>query len=115
MTAWASSGRDSRSYAVADVDDLCRAFERGKDVHVLDVRQPAEWESGVVPGSTTLFVGDLGPRMSDVPRDREVWVICATGRRAAIAASLLDREGIAVRAVVHGGVRDWLDRCRERR
>jgi rhodanese-related sulfurtransferase len=69
-----------------------------------------EWESGVIIGSQTIFVGDLGSRLSEIPRDREGWSICASGRRAAIAASLLDRAGISVRLVAREGVNEALKR-----
>jgi hydroxyacylglutathione hydrolase len=53
-------------------------------------------------------VGDLAGQLAVLPRDREVWTICASGRRASLAASLLDRAGIPVTAVTSGGVPDWL-------
>jgi rhodanese-related sulfurtransferase len=71
---------------------------------VLDVRQPGEWVDGVVPGSTLEFVADLPGRVTDLPRDVEHWVICTNGHRAAIAASLLDAEGVPVRLVARSGI-----------
>jgi rhodanese-related sulfurtransferase len=75
---------------------------------VLDVRQPGEWAQGLIPGSLRLFIGDLPERVDQLPRDREIWTICRSGHRAAIAASLLDRGGRQVRLVAHGGVERWL-------
>jgi hydroxyacylglutathione hydrolase len=115
VRSWESSGRPLRSYPVSEVDDLFRRPDRDGGIHVLDVRQPLEWQSGVIPGSATVFVEELGGGIGGVPRDREVWTICATGRRAAIAASLLDRAGIPVRPVVRGGVREWFERSERRR
>jgi rhodanese-related sulfurtransferase len=40
-----------------------------------------------------------------------VWTACASGHRASIAASLLDRAGVPVRLLAHGGVPEWLARC----
>jgi len=40
-----------------------------------------------------------------------VWTVCASGHRAAMAASLLDRAGIPVRLVTPGGVPDVLARA----
>jgi rhodanese-related sulfurtransferase len=70
------------------------------------VRQPRECEQGRIPGSLNIFVGDLPGRLAEIPRDREVWTICASGRRAALAASLLDRAGVRVTAVTSVGVPD---------
>jgi hydroxyacylglutathione hydrolase len=80
-------------------------------MQVLDVRQPVEWETGRVPGSLHIHLGDLPARLAEVPRDTEVWTACASGHRASIAASVLDRAGIPVRLVAQGGVPEWLARC----
>ena len=58
-----------------------------------------------------LFVGDLPNRLADVPSDQELWVMCAGGRRASLAASLLDRAGIPLRLIAQGGVPEWLAHC----
>ncbi|HXF58013.1 MAG TPA: rhodanese-like domain-containing protein, partial [Actinomycetota bacterium] len=84
---------------------------RGHPPAVLDVRQRAEWNRGHIPGSVHVFVGDLPDRLEEVPRDRELWVICATGHRASMAASLLDRAGVPVRLVDGTGVPDFLRHC----
>jgi rhodanese-related sulfurtransferase len=101
---WRTDGRVVRAYRTVDVAQL--ATKLGA-VHVLDVRQPRECEGGRIPGSINIFVGDLPGRLAEVPRDREVWTICASGRRAALAASLLDRAGVPVTGVTSGGVPDW--------
>jgi glyoxylase-like metal-dependent hydrolase (beta-lactamase superfamily II)/rhodanese-related sulfurtransferase len=111
LDAWRSSGRALRSYPTADVDDLCHAYLAGRSVRILDVRQPVEWESGSVPGSLHVHLGDLPAALDRLPRDTEVWTACASGHRASIAASLLDRAGIPVRLVAQGGVPEWLARC----
>jgi hydroxyacylglutathione hydrolase len=111
IAAWRASGRPVQSYAVADVDDLCRAYVEGQDVRVLDVRQEWEWASGHIPGSLHLFVGDVPERWDSLPKDRELWVTCVSGYRSAIAASLLARAGLSVRLVADGGVPEWLARC----
>jgi hydroxyacylglutathione hydrolase len=111
MAAWQAEGRPVRSYPIATVDDLCHAYLAGEAPRLLDVRQPSEFSEGHVPDSINLFVGDLPHRLHDVPRDQEVWVVCAGGRRAALAASLLDREGMPVRLIAQSGVPEWLAHC----
>ena len=111
LDAWQASGRPTRSYPTAGVDDLCHAYLEGRPMQVLDVRQPVEWETGRVPGSRHIHLGELPARLAEVPRHAEVWTACASGHRAAIAASLLDRAGIPVRLVARGGVPEWLARC----
>jgi Zn-dependent hydrolases, including glyoxylases len=104
---WQAAGRSVRSYRVAGIAQLAARLGQ---VHVLDVRQPRELQFGGIPGSLQIFVGDLPGRLADIPRSREVWTVCASGRRAALAASLLDRAQIPVTAVTSGGVPDLLAR-----
>jgi hydroxyacylglutathione hydrolase len=111
VDAWQADGRAVRAYQTATVDDLCHAYLEGRSPQVLDVRQPAEFREGHVPGSVNLFVGDLPQQVQKVPQDTELWVVCAGGRRASIAASFLDRAGLPVRLVAQGGVPEWLAHC----
>jgi len=111
IDGWARDGRGLRSYPVAGMRELFDAVRAGEAPRVLDVRQPAEWrDDGSIPGSTTIFVADIADRIADLSRDGEQWVVCTTGHRAAIAASLLDRAGIPVRLVGRGGTIGWVDR-----
>lgn len=111
IEAWRSTGRQARSYAAADLDDLCQISLSGQPVRILDVRQRGEWDAGHIPDSLHVFVGDLPEHVDRVPKDKEVWSVCASGQRASIAASLLDRAGVPVRLVARGGVPDWLAGC----
>ncbi|MFI2414635.1 rhodanese-like domain-containing protein [Streptomyces sp. NPDC018947] len=71
------------------------------DVVVLDVRRRSERAAGYVAGSVHIPVHELHGRLGEVP-DGTVWVHCAGGMRAAIAASLLHAAGRDVVAVDDG-------------
>ncbi|QLJ03179.1 MBL fold metallo-hydrolase [Streptomyces sp. NEAU-sy36] len=76
--------------------------ERGTDgVVVLDVRRDSERGSGYIAGSVHIPVHQLHQRLDEVPAGT-VWVHCAGGMRAAIAASLLHAAGRDVVAVDDG-------------
>jgi hydroxyacylglutathione hydrolase len=62
------------------------------------VRRPDEWAESRIDRAVHIPLHELEPRLGEVP-DGEVWVHCATGYRASIAASLLDRAGRKVVAV----------------
>lgn len=79
------------SYAVASFADLAEALRRDEPT-VLDVRAPDEWAAGHVRDAVHVPIWELPDRVDEVP-DREVWVHCAGGYRASIAASILDRAG----------------------
>ena len=62
-------------------------------LQLVDVRGPAEWKNGHIPGATHIFLPHLQKRLGELDRERPVLVYCATGYRASLAASVLQREG----------------------
>ena len=111
VDAWASSGRALRGYEAIAIEDLFEEVERGGRPDILDVRQPREWrDDGVIQGSRTIFVADLPAHLRELPPDHEITVVCKSGGRSSIAASILDGAGIPVRLVASGGATGWADR-----
>ncbi|MGW2338142.1 MBL fold metallo-hydrolase [Streptomyces sp. NPDC001685] len=98
---WVRAGERLASYPHARFADLAGVRERGDDVVVLDVRRDSERAGGHIDGSVHIPVHELHGRLGDVPPGT-VWVHCAGGMRAAIAASLLDAAGRDVVAVDDG-------------
>ncbi|HZB24024.1 MAG TPA: rhodanese-like domain-containing protein, partial [Gaiellaceae bacterium] len=104
IEAWGASGRDVRSYPTMSVQDLVEDIGSGEAGDVIDVRQRSEWEAGHLEGSRHVFVGDVLDRLGTFDRDAVNTVVCASGYRSAMAASVLDRAGVPVRLVARGGV-----------
>ncbi len=77
---------------------------------ILDVRRDEEWREGHIPHAQHLHLAELARHIDDVPHDEPVAVICRTGHRAEIAASMLTATGRKVIAVGQGGMADWLER-----
>ena len=90
-----AGGRTS-SYEVTDFDGLAGILGRD-DLAVLDVRRPDEWDKGHLTTAIHIPFWELEGRLAELP-DTEIWVHCASGFRASISASILDRAG---RRVVH--------------
>lgn len=86
-----AAGNELRSYPTATFDDLAQE----PDALVLDVRRDDETARGHIPGSTHIPLHALADQLGDLP-DGRLWVYCASGYRASIAASLLDRAGLDV-------------------
>ena len=108
VEAWAASGGGLESFPTTTIEALHRQFQAGANGYALDVRDPHEWhEDGVVPGAIQIPLGELPDRLAMIPRDGPVTVMCRSGRRAGIAASLLDAAGVDVRLIAHGGAPDW--------
>jgi hydroxyacylglutathione hydrolase len=81
------------SYPVAHLGDLAMEFAAGRKPCVLDVRRHDERRGGGIAGSLHIPFHELEWRMAEVPSAGPVWVHCASGFRASIAASLLARVG----------------------
>jgi glyoxylase-like metal-dependent hydrolase (beta-lactamase superfamily II)/rhodanese-related sulfurtransferase len=84
------------SFRTATFADL--ANEPGTP-YVLDVRRAGERAEGWIDGSHNVPLHSLRGRIDEVPADREIWVHCAAGYRASVAAAILDAAGRTVVAV----------------
>ena len=98
---WVRQGEQLVSFPRARFADLAQVRERGDEVVVLDVRRDSERVGGYIDGSVHIPIHELHGRVGEVPQGT-VWVHCAGGMRAAIAASLLDAAGRDVVAVDDG-------------
>ncbi|MFJ6995452.1 rhodanese-like domain-containing protein [Streptomyces sp. NPDC003090] len=98
---WVREGERLASFPRTRFADLADARRRGEDLVVLDVRRDSERAGGFIDGSVPIPLHQLHGRLGEVPPGT-VWVHCAGGMRAAIAASLLDAAGRAVVAVDDG-------------
>jgi hydroxyacylglutathione hydrolase len=105
MTSWRAEGREVESVERIDVAQL---HEREGSVQVLDVREETEWREGHIPGSVHMPYHDIESVPDGIDPGQPVAVICASGQRSAVAASLLQAHGAKdVLHVVNGGVGTW--------
>lgn len=98
---WVRETEKLASFPRAAFADLATARARGERVVVLDVRRDSERAQGAVVGSVHIPIHQLHGRLGEVP-EGTVWVHCAGGMRAAIAASFLDAAGREVVAIDDG-------------
>jgi rhodanese-related sulfurtransferase len=73
---------------------------------LVDVREPDEWDAGHIPGALHIPMGELAARLDEVPRDRDVVVLCRSGSRSAAVTKYLVHQGWQVRNLV-GGMAGW--------
>jgi len=69
---------------------------------LLDVREDDEWTAGHAPDAVHVRLGELGARAAELPRDREVYVICRSGNRSAYATQALVGGGLKAINVADG-------------
>jgi glyoxylase-like metal-dependent hydrolase (beta-lactamase superfamily II)/rhodanese-related sulfurtransferase len=108
MNSWREERRATESVPRIDVPEL---RNRGADVQLLDVRGEREWQEGFIPGSVHKPYHAITGIPEGIDASATVAVICESGLRSVIAASLLRRHGLEkVLHVADGGVGTWRDR-----
>jgi rhodanese-related sulfurtransferase len=90
---------------VVDVHEASRRQAAG--ALLVDVRQPEEWRQGHAPKAKLIPLGSLGDRLSELPREREVLLICRSGNRSGTAQRQLLRLGFDRVVNVSGGMNAW--------
>jgi len=77
-------------------------WEIADGAFLLDVREPVELVVESVPGAVDIPLGQLRSRLGELPRDREIHVICRSGQRAYYATRLLLQNGFKARTLAGG-------------
>lgn len=109
ISAWKAAALPVGSFERIDIDTLYKRWTQHSGMAIVDVRRDDEWREGHIPDALHLHIGELPQHLDEVPRNRPVTVICQSGYRAEIAASMIAATGREVIAV-QGGVPDWKDR-----
>jgi glyoxylase-like metal-dependent hydrolase (beta-lactamase superfamily II)/rhodanese-related sulfurtransferase len=109
MTSWREDRLDVDGVERLTVPELHERWENGNGgLQMLDVREQGEWDAGHIPGSVHVPYHDIRALPKELDQDGSVAVICASGQRSAVGASLLQRFGARdVIHVVDGGVPRW--------
>ena len=109
IASWKAAALPVESFERIDIDTLHKRWSQRSPMTIVDVRRDDEWSEGHIPDSQHLHLGELPQHLDEVPRDNPIAVICRTGHRASIAASMIAATGRQVIAV-QGGVPDWSER-----
>jgi rhodanese-related sulfurtransferase len=73
---------------------------------LIDVRESHEYRSGHAPGAKHISVQVIERRLGEIPKEREIIVVCQSGMRSQKAADILSRNGYKV-LNVSGGMVGW--------
>ena len=80
---------------------------RHEDHTLLDVRSLGEWQSGHPSKATHIALGEINSRMGELPKDKPLIVVCASGNRSAMAATKLAQSGFDDVYNFSGGMSSW--------
>jgi rhodanese-related sulfurtransferase len=79
-----------------------RHWESADKGFLLDVREPVELAVEQAPGAVNIPLGQLRSRLGELPRDKEILVICRSGQRAYYAQRMLLQNGFNARTLSGG-------------
>jgi len=86
--------------------DLSEKLKNGKRPLVVDVRQPEEYRQGHIDGAKLIPLGELPQRLKELPKDKEIVCVCASGNRSRSATKRLIHEGYNA-VNMNGGMMSW--------
>ncbi|WP_330181585.1 rhodanese-like domain-containing protein [Nocardia sp. NBC_01503] len=92
-----------------DAAELDRLVAAGA-VTLIDIRNPAEREFGVIPAAISIPLAQLRSRLGELSVDRPIVVHCAGGWRSSVAASMLRAAGFDRVSDLRGGYHEWAER-----
>lgn len=104
MFSWRRELRPTPRLSVVTAEKLRPRLAK---LTLVDVRRHAEFDAGHIDGAISMPLDELETLSGSLPRDRPIAVICGTGYRSTIAASILERRGFTEVVNVAGGMRAW--------
>jgi hydroxyacylglutathione hydrolase len=107
MVDWRSEGLPVETVPQITVHDLAAWLEQGRDVVVIDVREPSEWDEGHIDGALHLPMFEAVARRAEIPAGRPTAVVCAGGLRSSAVIGALARHGLGNFHNVTGGMSAW--------
>jgi rhodanese-related sulfurtransferase len=94
--------------AEVTVDKAYEMYQQG--AFVLDVREQSEWDEYHAPNTTLIPLGELETRLTEVPKDKPVVVVCRSGNRSQQGRDILKQAGFTNVTSMTGGLKTWRDK-----
>jgi rhodanese-related sulfurtransferase len=94
------------SVPMINASELQNKLKSSPRPFILDVRQPEEFREGHIAGAKLIPLGTLKTSLTDLPKQREIVCVCASGNRSSSAARMLVSAGYQV-LNMRGGMSAW--------
>ncbi|CCO07934.1 rhodanese-like domain-containing protein [Desulforamulus hydrothermalis] len=106
-TVGATAGKQKVAYHNISAQELKQWINSGKDMLLIDVREPSEFQEGYLPGAVNIPLGQLENRLQEISKDKDVVLYCRSGRRSALAADIMVKNGFQRVFNLAGGILSW--------
>lgn len=87
------------------VSEAYGKYEQG--IFLLDVRTPEEWNEFHAPNTTLIPLDQLAARVSELPQDQEIVIVCRSGNRSQQGRDILLQAGFEQVTSMQGGLNEW--------
>jgi rhodanese-related sulfurtransferase len=104
MFAWAKAGSGLSHVAQISAEELHATITKGDSKTIVDVRAPREYDASHIEGTVNIPVHELRSRHSELDKKMPSIIICNTGHRSSLGASLLKQRGFSNVSNVAGGM-----------
>lgn len=104
MTSWVTSGYKTNHITQISSEDLHDMVTGSEKFVLLDVRAPKEFEDGHIEGAINIPVTDLRERHTELKKEDTIILVCSSGNRSSLGASILGQHGFINLHNVAGGM-----------
>jgi rhodanese-related sulfurtransferase len=108
MSSWNAAGLPTEHISQLGPQELKHLLDSNSRMVLVDVRSVQEFEMAHIPGAKNIPSPDMRKRHRELPGDTPIAVICGTGMRSSLAASILQRNGFKDVKNVAGGMNGYL-------
>ncbi len=103
MEAWRAAGKEVDTIVSIPAQELAKRYTEDKDIAIVDVRKPGEFQAEHLETAAPHPLDYLNEQLSELPKDKTLYIHCAGGYRSMIAASILKARGFDNLVDVQGG------------
>jgi hydroxyacylglutathione hydrolase len=104
IASWIDAGLE---FATLPQRNVFAVLQAAPGALLLDVRSDQEWQAGHIAGARHIALGNLAASVQELPRNQPMIVVCGSGYRSSIAASMLQRAGFSSVSSMAGGIAAW--------
>jgi hydroxyacylglutathione hydrolase len=104
MVSWAAAGLRTSHIELISAEDLQDMITGDANFVLLDIRAPLEYEDNHIDGAINIPVADLRTRHNELDKNKTTVLICSSGNRSSLGASILKQHGFKDIYNVAGGM-----------
>lgn len=92
-------------------EKLFENLSSNESICLIDVREPEEWEHGIIPTALLIPLNHLGKEPLSLSKDSKTPIIlyCAGGYRSQLAGDKLSHQGYSNLFSLKGGIKKWIE------